>query len=401
MNSIYRSLCFIMLAIVCVPFLPGAWRANQKDINSLSLKAQQALAQRDWVTAVEALEKLAQLTPDVPEVQGNLGLAYYSQNKVLQAREAFARAVKLNPKMSQARVMVGLCDAELGRYEEAIAVLEPAFRHPADKEIGRLIGLDLERAYAALHSDDRATNVAEELVKRYPDDPEILFQVSRLFASRSYGLMRTLMQEAPDSIWVHYANADVDESLQRYDQAITEYHEVLALNPHLPEIHFKIGRCLLLQSRNSQTIEQATQEFERELANNPQSADAEYEVAEILRERNQFEPALTHFTSAVQYQQGFVEAEIGLARTLIALGRQRDALPHLKTAARLDTKNGVPHYLLSSVYKSLGDSENQRKEMDNFRSLQAPEQNLPGLNRGALNSNQVTPQTMDDSGPQP
>jgi len=142
---------------------------------------------------------IRQLAPDVAEVQGNLGLAYYSQNKVLPARQAFERALKLNPKMTQARVMLGLCDAELGRYAEAMVILEPAFRPPADREIGRLIGLNLQRAYSALHLEDKALMAANELVKRYPDDPEILFQISKLFAGRSYRLMRTLMKVAPDS----------------------------------------------------------------------------------------------------------------------------------------------------------------------------------------------------------
>src|SRR5437867_9731099 len=141
---------------------------------------------KDWPAATKSLERLAQLAPNVSEVQANLGLAYYSQNRVSEAAKVFERALKLNPKIARAEMMLGLCYAELGRNRQAIPILVSAFRRPVDNQMGRLIGLDLQRAYVGLEEYDKAIVVADELLTRYRNDAEILFQSSRLHPDRSY-----------------------------------------------------------------------------------------------------------------------------------------------------------------------------------------------------------------------
>jgi tetratricopeptide (TPR) repeat protein len=375
---------------------------TQSQIERYSREAEQALAAKDWDRAAQALQELATLEPDVPEVHANLGLAYYSQGRVLDAARAFERALKLNPAfggMAQAKLLLGLCDAELGRDQEAATILEPAFHHPPDTQMGRLIGLDLQRAYMRLKQQDKAIVVSDELLRRYPDDPEILFQASRLYANRAYELMRGLIQSAPDSFWVHYANAEVHESLQRYDLALAEYRKVLEMEPRLPGVHFRIGRAILLTSRDPKAIDEALREFEAELRIAPQNPDAEYEIGEILRQRGQFERAAERFGKAIEYHPEFEEAQIGLARTLLTLGRPQEAVAHLLEAIRLDPRNEVPHFLLGSAYKALGDATNAQKEMAVFHRLRASNSQASKQSPAASGSAEVTPQSLGSEAP--
>jgi predicted Zn-dependent protease len=60
-----------------------------------------------------------------------------------------------------------------------------------------------------------------------------------------------------------------------------------------------------------------------------------------------------------------------MAKTLLELGRPADALPHLQAAERLDPENKIPHYLLASAYRSLGDSDQAAKEFAVYRKLGA------------------------------
>jgi len=363
--------CFFccMLAFESIPKCLAAQKVNQSEIETTSKQAQEAMAAKNWAAAVASLVKLARLAPGVSEVQANLGVAYYSDNRILEASKAFERALKLNPKMPQAEMMLGLCYAELGRNQQAIAILASAFRHPSDKQMGRLIGLDLQRTYESLHQPDKAAAVADELLKRYPDDPEILFHSSRLYADRAYDLMTQLMRVAPSSVWLHYATAEVHASLQRYDLAIGEYRNVLAMEPRMPGIHFRLGRAIMQSSKETNAVEQALHEFELELEISPDNSDAEYEIGEIYRQRGEFEPALAHFSKAVQHHPDFTQARIGLASTLISQGRSREALGHLLEAVRIEPENEVAHFRLASVYKALGDAANQQKEMASFQKL--------------------------------
>ena len=85
--------------------------------------------------------------------------------------------------------------------------------------------------------------------------------VSRLHADRSYSLMKQLLHAAPDSYWVHLANAQVQESLQRYDLAQQEYRKVIELNPNSPGAHVGLGRAILGASKDPQAINEAAREL--------------------------------------------------------------------------------------------------------------------------------------------
>jgi tetratricopeptide (TPR) repeat protein len=361
-----RSLFFLLM---CSP--GGRAQQQDADLTRYSDQAREALASKKWDVAVKALDHLAKLAPSVPEVQANLGMALFFEGRASEALAAFDRARKLKPAMPQVDLMVALCQAELGRHREAVAVLAPAFEHPPDSETGRLIGLHLARSYSELRQFNKALAAGEELLKRYPNDPEVLFQVSRLHADRSYSLMKQLVQAAPDSYWVHLANAQVQESLQRYDVAQQEYRKAIELNPNAQGAHVGLGRAILSASKEPQAIDEAAREFERELALYPQNAIAEFELGEIARERGQLDKAREHLLRAVHYNQDFFEAQIALGRLLLKEGKAREAIAHLEVAAHLEPRDKLTHYLLASAHKSLGDQDAARRELDLYRKLGA------------------------------
>jgi tetratricopeptide (TPR) repeat protein len=345
--------------------------AGEVTLERYSAHAEQAMAARDWPAAAKALRELAKLAPAVPEVHANLGLAYYSQNLIAEAAAEFEKALSLNARISRASWMLGLCDAELGKNEAAIKLLEPAWSHPPDEQSGRLIGIDLLRAYSGSHAFGKAGVLGEELLRRYPTDPEVVYQVSRLHADRSYALMQQLMQAAPDSYWVHLASAQVHESLQRYDLAQQEYRKVIQLNPNAAGAHYGLGRAILGTSKDPHAVAEAAKEFESELAVSPENASAEYELGEIAREQGHADVAREHFLRAVRHNADFFEAQLGLGRLLLKQDHPREAMQHLQQAARVEPRDAQPHYLLASAYKSLGDAAGANRELDVYRKLRA------------------------------
>ena len=101
----------------------------------------------------------------------------------------------------------------------------------------------------------------------------------------------------------------------------------------------------------------------------PRNADAEYELGEIDREHGESDSALDHFGRALRYQPEFVEAQVGISKTLMRLGRTAEAVSHLEAAAKLDPGNKIPHYLLSTAYKSLGDEAAAQKEIALYKKI--------------------------------
>jgi predicted Zn-dependent protease len=346
-------------------------KPQESEADHYSDTARQALAAKKWSEAAQALEHLVQLAPDTAEVHANLGLAYYFEGRPGEALRSFERAHTLKPGLPQVQAMIGLCKADLGRCTEAIRILGPEFRNPSDQETGRLSGLHLIACYSQLNQPTEAVSTGDALIRRFPADAEVLYHVSRLYADRSSDLMRMLLRTAPDSAWMHYANAQVQEGLDRPDAAIQEYRNALDKDPDMRGVHYKVGRLILRESRTPEAIEKARVEFEAELAISPTNADAEYELGEIDREQNRMPAAIGHFENAVRYHPEFVEAQVGLAKVLLTMGQTAAALPHLQAAAHLEPDNKIPHYLMASAYKTLGNPEQAAVEFAIYRKLDA------------------------------
>ncbi len=81
--------------------------------------------------------------------------------------------------------------------------------------------------------------------KLYPDDPEVLYQGSRIYGKMAYEAILRMNIVAPNSPWKYLAAAEVNESQGATAVAIDQYQQVSALDPNRPGIHYRIGRTLL------------------------------------------------------------------------------------------------------------------------------------------------------------
>ena len=163
-----------------------------------------------------------------------------------------------------------------------------------------------------------------------------------------------------------------------YDAAIREYRQVLADAPRRPGIHFRIGRVLLARSKSDASNADVQQRrarsaagFEEELAVDPTNANAAYELGEMNRKAGELEPARKFFAQAVTSYPAFEQALVGLARTLIALGRPAEALPYLQTALKGNPENEVAHYQVAQAYRALGNTAEQEKALAEFNRVRA------------------------------
>jgi len=393
-----RTLLGWALLILSGTYLP----AQQRDASSVERYAQdgaRALAEQRYAEAEQAFEKLRGLEPGTAEVYANLGLVYFQEKKFTQAVAAWRQVMRLKPGLPNSESFLAMSLSELGRYTEALPGLENGFKRSRDPQLRRMIGLHLERAYTGLHRDSDAVQVALELNRLYPDDPEILYHTGRLFGNFAYLTVQKLQEVAPASIWMHLTAGDLDESEGHYDLAITEYRRVLALDPSRPGIHFRLGRALLARAQPASSAAdraEAAKEFEQELALDPTNANAAYELGEIHRKSDQRAKAKQLFEAALESYPDFEEAHVGLARLLIAMGKPDLALPHLRKAVSLNPEDAVCYFHLAQAYGSLGNKADQQRAQSEFQRLQSQrEQQEKSMLKGAFSAPDVTKQELD------
>jgi tetratricopeptide (TPR) repeat protein len=363
-------------------------------------EGERALAEGRYTDAQKAYETLRQLTPGIAEVHARLGLIHFQQGNFGDAIPRLREAIRLKPSLPKVDALLAMSLSELGRYEEALPGVMKAFSHSADPVLRRMAGLHLQRIYTGLGRDRDAIDVALRLSGLYPDDPEVLYHSGRLFANFAYLQTMRLATVAPDSVWLHQAAGEANESQGLYDAAIREYHQVLMAAPRRPGIHFRIGRVLLERSKSegsSDSVLEARKAFEEELVLDPTNARAAYELAELNRKAGELDAARKLFEQAVTHYPAFEHARVGLGRTLIALGRPAEALPHLQAALKGNPENEVAHYQVAQAYRALGNSPEQEKALAEFnRARSHAERRTAAVPE---KSRDVTPQVLDLKSP--
>jgi tetratricopeptide (TPR) repeat protein len=389
----------IVLLCGCVYHAPAQ---SADAIERYSEQGQQALAQGRYAEAEVAFEKLRELEPGVAEVHANLGVIYFQERKFEAAVSALRQALKLKPALPKTSALLAMSLSELGRYGEALPGLEKGFRQSTDPPIKRMCGLQLLRAYTGLRRDSRAVEVALELNRLYPDDPEVLYHTGRIFGNFAFLNMQKLAQVAPSSVWRHQAEAEAYESQGSSDAAISEYRQVLSVDPRRPGIHYRVGRTLLARSRQGNTPDDmaaAAKEFAQELEVDPGNANAAYELAEIHRNAGEFDEAQKFFVQALQYYPDFEEAQLGLAAVLMSLQKPDLALPHLQKAVTVNAGNEVAWYRLSQVQGMLGHEAEQKKAFAEFQRLRSQKSSQEEAGKQIFSPDEVTRQQLDPNAP--
>jgi tetratricopeptide (TPR) repeat protein len=308
---------------------------------------------------------------------------------------ALRQALKLKPSLPNASVLLAMSLSELGQFDEALPGLEKGFKQAADTVLRRSAGLQLQRAYTGLGRHAEAVNVALQLAQLYPKDPEILYQASRLYANFAYVTLLSLAEVAPDSLWIHLAAGEANESQGLYDAALREYRAALAIDPKRPGIHFRVGRVLLARAEQGTNgaDREALNEFAQELRDDPTNANAAYEIAEIHRKAGDLGSARTFFETALQHYPDFEEALVGLGRSLIALQEPKLAITYLSKAIALNSKSEIAYYNLAQAHRALGDTAAQEKALTVFEQLRsASERASPAA---APSRPEVTKQKLD------
>jgi tetratricopeptide (TPR) repeat protein len=376
--------------------------STHAEIERYSQEGQKALAEARYPDAERAFEKLRSLEPDVPEIYANLGLIYFQEKKFEQAVPSLRHALKVNPVLPKLDTLLAMSLSELGQYQEALPGLEKGFHRSADTAIKRMCGLQLERAYTWLHEDGKAVEVALDLDRLYPNDPEVLYHNAKIFGNFAFLSVQKLARIAPNSVWRHQAAGEAYESQASYIQAIDQYQRVIAIDPRRPGVHYRLGRTFLARSRDATSTDdrnQAMKEFEKELELDSSNSNAAYELGDIYRSSGQLNEAKGAFELALKSHPDFEEAHLGLAVVLMSLSQPGLALSHVQKAIALNPNNPVSWYRLARAEMALGNTAEAQKANAEFQRLQ-PKSSEHIAPQTIFTPDQITKQEIDPNAAQ-
>jgi tetratricopeptide (TPR) repeat protein len=298
------------------------------------------------------------------------GIAEFHRGDYAAAQASLEKAAE----SSQRSAFLALARAADGHCDTARSDLAKQFAEAPDSELRRLTGLALSQCDVAQGHYDEAIPVLVRLKSLYPADADVLYQSARLYMKGWNDTLFEMFQKVPSSYRVNQISAEIFEIQGRYADAAAEYRKAIEKNSAALDLHFRLGRALLLESHSPENLAQARKEFEAELSLNPGDAVAEYEIGQILLTGQDSAGAVKRFEHAAALDPGFAEALQAVAKARMDAKQYGEAIALLEKVVRLQPANESAHYSLMMAYRNAGrtaDAAAQQAVLDKLR--QAPE----------------------------
>lgn len=319
----------------------AAWQALSKTYpRNPEPYAQMALLdahQEHYKEAIPLYRKALSIKADVPGLRLNLALALFKDEQLKEAVPEFAQVLKAlpadSPDAQRARILLGMSYYGLAHYGEAVAPLKDAAAR--DKQS---LPLRLALAHSCLWS------------KEFQCVMDVYHEILTLNAESAEADM--LAGEALDEM------KDNEGSTKMFRAAV-------AANPKEPNVHFGLGYLLWAQKQ----YPEAATEFQAELANDPQHAQAMLYLGDTLLQLNKPSEARPLLTKAIEIDSSMWLGDLDLGIIDSDAGRNDDALRELQAAAKLQDSEVNVHWRLARLYRTMGRKDEAKVEFDKASKL--------------------------------
>ncbi len=295
------------------------------------------------------------------------GIAAFNEGRYSVALEKLKQA---STGDITAQTFLGLTEAALGQCSAALPKLTAV--PGSEANLYRLSNLAAAKCYSATGNETKTFAVLDQLQRKFPNDADVLYLTARLHMKAFNDATYAMFQRTPGSYRVHELSAEIFEVQNRYGEAVAEYRKAIELNASAPDLHFRLGRALLLESHNPDSLHKARQAFEDELKVNPEDGACEFQLGQIAQVEGQKQEARAHFEHALALAPNFVQALIALGKMDTQEKQLDRAIARLTRATDLQPSNETAHYALLTAYRDAGDMDKAKAEKAKLDRLQKP-----------------------------
>lgn len=344
-------------------------------------RGQAALAAGDAATATKEFREALALDPRNAASYANLGVIAFFERDYSQAVKYLSRAIEIEPSSTKIQALLGICDAKLGN-PSAQGLLEKAFPKLKDQRLQTATGMALANLYYQEGNLGQAAEVAGMLTNENPDSIDVLFAAQRIYSELAYKTTNKLAVLAPGSAQLQEVIAERLVNAGDLPDAIKHYRKALTLDPGLRGVHFELGEAILQSAPdNAQNQVEAEHEFETAKRGDGDTPAIECELGDIALRQSRLAEAYAYYQRAFKMDPGDSEADLGVAKTLMTMGKTDDALPYLREAIQSDPLNDDAHYRLAEVYRKLNRTNESDNEFHLFQDIKQTKDRVRQLYR--------------------
>jgi Tfp pilus assembly protein PilF len=375
------------VGIACIGFVPllGAVLClsqtsgdKQQEFAAHIQKARGYLDQKQPALAIPEFQAAVAIDPTSVDAQANLGVLLFFQGKAAESIPHFRAALEGQPGLAKIQGLLGMAESRTLDFANARKDMEAAFPAVQDQRFQLQLGLELVGLDTESGDLEKAAAVIAQLRKADPENAEVLYAAYRTYSDLAGESMLALSLAAPDSAQMHQLLAHEDSRQGNTNGGITQYRKAIAINPHLPGIHFELAE-LLHTSTDEAVKKEAEQEYRAALLENPQDEKAILRLAELDAQKGNREQSYQEYTKAVALQPADADAKLGLAKMLIEMNQSDKALALLEEAVQLEPTNATAHYRLATLYRKMGRADDAKREMELYKKFKEMKEKLNAL----------------------
>jgi tetratricopeptide (TPR) repeat protein len=341
-------------------------------------KADEYLREKRPDLAIPEFSAVVAAEPENLDAQANLGVLLFFAGKPDEAEPHLRAALAINPSLSKLRMLLGTSEHRQGHLEDARRDITAALPEITDPKVRQQAGLEIIEIDTTLDDLPAAANVAAQLKKEFPKDPEVLFASWQVFSDLADEAVLDLSLADPQSAQMHQAMAHVLIRERDNKAAIENLREALKINPALPGAHYELAELLRLSTAPADKSE-ATEQYKLAIQYQPNDAASLTRLGDIAGEAEDHTTAIARYKQALAAQPQYTDAQIGLAYELSETGHLDQAVPLLKQAISNDPMSMLAHFRLSAVYRRLHQPEDAKRELAEYEKLKTMKDNLRNI----------------------
>jgi tetratricopeptide (TPR) repeat protein len=307
--------------------------------------------------AVVVFRKAADLAPDSAIVLLRLGDAYMKKRDYAAAIPPLKHAAELSPDSPAVRQLLGYALLAAGYAAEAIPHLKTI------NDAGALGIAELQAGQAA----EAVANLQAALAKT-PDDPDLLFYLSRASTALAGQSLDRLRSIDPNSARGHQALGQTDYEMKKLPEAAKEYEQAIATRPDLPGLRLELGQVFAAGSEWAKAEEQ----FRGEAELQPGSAEAAYRLGNALLQQGKMKEAAEELKRSDLLSPGMPETLYALGRAA-AISDPDAAERALQRVIELEKDTplaGQAYLALAQLHRKQGKTDQAARDMQDYRRIQ-------------------------------
>ena len=309
------------------------------DIFNLMVSAQEGNGKDGTETAVERLEKVVAMDPDILDAWVMLGNEYFRRNDAKTALEKYKRALQIRPDYDLATINLASAYRALGEFD---AALVGYVRYLQNDPKNAWVRYQMGEILVDLNRLDQAEEAFRQALS---DDTRVAS------ARNALGV-------------VAYKRGDLAAAEQ-------EIRAALAQKPDVKLAHFNLA--LVAEQRGD--LQTAVREYQTEIDNQANAYKAAFNLAKLYEQMGNAGAQEAAYRKSIDLNPYFAEGYFYLAKLYLDQGRNFDeAISIVKRGIAIGSRSSfapLGHYVLADLYSRKGRHADAQREAERGRALEA------------------------------